>query len=120
MNERLYYLGVKAIIRNASNQILVLKHAKGYWDFPGGRIQQDEEPIQALLREVKEETGISQLDNIASQFMKLLPVNIADHGLILWYHNCNVKEVDVTLSDEHTNFLWLEESEAFTLTKFTY
>ena len=40
MTEQRYYLGLKAIIQNAQGQILLLKHTKGYWDFPGGRIQQ--------------------------------------------------------------------------------
>jgi 8-oxo-dGTP diphosphatase len=120
MAEHLYYLGIKAIIRNDLDHILILKHSKGCWDFPGGRVQQGEETIHTLLREVSEETGITHLQNITPLRMKLLPVNIEDKGLILWYHNCKITgdDIKITLSDEHTEYLWLGESEAFHLTNY--
>jgi len=30
----------------------------GYWEFPGGRIEQGETPEEAAIREVREETGL--------------------------------------------------------------
>ena len=41
----------------------------GYWEFPGGKIEQDETLFQALHRELVEEIGISILD--AEEFMTL-------------------------------------------------
>ena len=42
------------------DQVLLLKHPKlGKWLPPGGHIEADETPIEAALREVKEETGLS-------------------------------------------------------------
>ncbi len=31
----------------------------GYWDLPGGFVQEDEHPLDALRREFREETGLS-------------------------------------------------------------
>ncbi len=108
-----YYLGVKAIIKSKTGTVLLLKHAKGHWDFPGGRIQESEQPIEALLREVSEETGLTALNinNIKSHSMVLTPVKIssenATSGLILWYHTCTLEsDFPVVLSDEHTQYIW--------------
>jgi hypothetical protein len=45
---------------NATWQFLLLR-AYQYWDFPKGRTEPDETPKQAALREVAEETGITDL-----------------------------------------------------------
>lgn len=35
-----------------------LKHHKGQWSFPGGRIEEGESPLQAAMRETQEEVGL--------------------------------------------------------------
>ena len=60
MTEQLFQIGIKAIIRNAENQILLLKN-KDYWDIPGGRIDQGEDIETTLLRELNEEIGVNHI-----------------------------------------------------------
>ena len=47
-----------AIIYNNSNEVLVVKHTAGHWDFPKGHMEIGENEYQTAIREVKEETNI--------------------------------------------------------------
>jgi 8-oxo-dGTP pyrophosphatase MutT (NUDIX family) len=50
---------VAAIIRNQAGQILFLVRSdNGLWDLPAGAIDPGETPAQAIVREVREETGL--------------------------------------------------------------
>jgi 8-oxo-dGTP diphosphatase len=54
---------VGAILRNGDRVLLCLrsrdrKHYPGVWDVPGGHVDGDESPDEALVRELEEELGI--------------------------------------------------------------
>jgi len=54
---------VAAIIYNKKHRILITQrpqnsHLGGLWEFPGGRVENDETAEQALLRELKEELDL--------------------------------------------------------------
>lgn len=52
-----------AIVEFADRRILLIKRRtvpfKGYWALPGGRVETGESVEEAVVREVKEETGLS-------------------------------------------------------------
>lgn len=53
-------LGSRAIVLNAQNQILLVKHTyQPHWHTPGGGVKKQESAKAALLRELKEEVGLT-------------------------------------------------------------
>ena len=51
-----------AVVRDERGRVLLVRRghepALGKWSLPGGRIEPDESPEQAAVREVREETGL--------------------------------------------------------------
>ena len=46
------------IIINDKNEVLLVRHNKGHWDFPKGHVESGETEVETAIREVKEETNI--------------------------------------------------------------
>lgn len=51
-----------AILRTSEGSVLLQDHVKsGMWSIPVGRVEEDEHPLEALCRELREELGIVAL-----------------------------------------------------------
>ena len=64
MPEKPFGLAVKALVYDGEGRILLIqrsmssKHYAGQWDLPGGKVDPGETFDAALVREIKEETGL--------------------------------------------------------------
>jgi 8-oxo-dGTP pyrophosphatase MutT (NUDIX family) len=130
--EKLFYVGVKALIENTKGQILLLKSPgwkagkiDPHWDIPGGRIQEGGGVLATLKREVKEETGIAKVTD--EQFFTSVISNHetkksgATLGLVLMIYRVNVPALSrVKLSAEHTDYEWVDKKEAAKRLKHKY
>lgn len=56
------------IVFNINHQILSI-FRRGFWDLPKGKIEKGENPTDAAIREVQEETGIGELEIIGPLIM---------------------------------------------------
>lgn len=92
-----------------NGQVLLVKRAAsdsfapGHWEFSGGGLE--ENPIDGLVRELTEETGL--------QIMEILAYlgsfdSISEKGQTVRQFNYLVepKEGDIQLSDEHSEYMW--------------
>ena len=125
MNEDVFHLGIKALIRNDEGKALLLRVnakelvgvAEAYWDIPGGRIKRGDTVEDTLRREVAEETGLaitacSPLAMVRSN-IRIPRGGAEDVGLILAVYECRVAAADViTLSSEHVAYEWVASGEA--------
>lgn len=70
-------LGVGALILDGSRVLLVERAGEplaGYWSLPGGGVETGERLEEAIVREVREETGLEVIaDSIATVFERIMP-----------------------------------------------
>jgi len=50
------------VVLNAQGKVLVVNQRGSSWSLPKGHVDPGEGPLEAALREIKEETGINQLE----------------------------------------------------------
>ena len=62
MADRILSAGVVVVRRAADGWRALLLRVYNYWDFPKGLVEAGEEPLTAAKREVREETGIEDLE----------------------------------------------------------
>jgi len=103
---------VKSIIYNRRlNKLLLIQRCDkdsvgaGSWENAGGNVEYGEAPEAAMKREIKEETGITDISIERVAYVTL--VNGAKPYLIIAYF-CETLTEDVKLSDEHQGFIWAD------------
>ena len=64
MKEGEYYISVLGVVRRSDGKFLITQRvltkewAAGWWEIPGGAVKAGESSLEAVIREVKEETGL--------------------------------------------------------------
>lgn len=99
---------VGAIIENDNSEILCALRSKdmslsGFWEFPGGKIEDGESPEKAITREIYEELGCKV------EFSSLFSATTYEYDnyiLNLMVAKCELTQ-DNPLAKEHAKLLWL-------------
>jgi len=94
---------------------LILHYEEGHWDLPKGHLERGESLEAAALRELKEETGISDA-RLAAGFKEKITYNYRRGGRMytknVYFFIGETKSEAVALSPEHTDYKWLEYADA--------
>ena len=51
-------VAVAGLVGNSQDEILLVRHPRRGWEIPGGQVEEGENLVHALKREVKEEAGV--------------------------------------------------------------
>jgi 8-oxo-dGTP pyrophosphatase MutT (NUDIX family) len=103
------------------NEFLLLNYPQGHWDFIKGKVEPGETPYETASRETKEETGISDIEFIdgfeESVEYDFRFKNEDIHKTVVFFL-AKTNEKKITLSHEHSDFVWLEYDDALKKTTF--
>ena len=100
---------------------LLLHYTARHWDLPKGHIEKGEKPKEAARREVKEETGIKDIEFIpgfketVKYFYKR---GVQNFFKIVVFFLAKTESKKVKISYEHSGFKWLPYKEALTQLTF--
>lgn len=107
-------IALKAVIWN-EGRFLILKRCKqdanqpDLWEFPGGGLELGERHEEALIREIQEETQLSaKMVRPLSTWDARRKDGTQVIGITFL---CEFLQGEVTLSDEHTAYAWIEPKE---------
>lgn len=102
-------VAVKGVILNQDNKVLIMSE-KGRWQAPGGRLEQGEKLKVGLVREVNEETGITDLEigeavHVDEWFA--VPEDKEVHIVAIFF-KCRTSATTITTEPtEHEDFAWV-------------
>jgi len=99
-----------AIIRRESKFLAVQKGSAGShplkWEFPGGKIQEDETPENCIMREIKEELGV-EIQLI--ERWNSVTFSYSDKNILLIPFLCEITSGEIILT-EHVGIKWFDYS----------
>lgn len=106
-----YHLTVLAEIVRPDGRILITQRiqtkawAGGWWEIPGGGVQAGETSLQAVLREVREETGLDLADcphRLAMTYRRDNPAEGDNYFVDIWRFEKDFRDSEIALQAEES------------------
>jgi 8-oxo-dGTP diphosphatase len=111
-------IAVGAVIRNPNGDVLLVRRGRaprlGEWSIPGGKIEWGESVENALIREVREETGLTievlGLIGVVDSFTEDPSGNLSHHYVLLDFA-ANSEGEGLKAGDDVIEVRWVPSSE---------
>lgn len=105
--------GQKAFIINNNREVLILKRQNSevynnLWDVPGGKLEEGNTLLEAITREIREETGLELEKIIAILSTTKFQGQAADNPIIFRNIYLVRAKGTVTISNEHREYRWVK------------
>ena len=102
----------KAVVFDENNDVLLIRRSATdtrrplQWDTPGGGVDEGEDYVAGVAREIAEEVGIE----VATDDLHIVYATSdqGEHGNVVWiYYVCRVANTTPVLSEEHDEYKWV-------------
>lgn len=115
MSDTTYYVvAVAAIIFDRDKVLAMQRSVKkdagpGLWETLSGRVEEGEEPLEAIKREITEECGLEVV--VDSRPVQAYSSRRKNDPMILIIYRARYLSGEVKMSDEHDDYAWLTPDE---------
>ena len=107
--------GIIVYSKNKRKKYLLLHYPSGHWDLPKGHVEKDEEEEVTALRELAEETDITEVE-LDNGFRETINYYFREKGQTIYkevvFFLGHTTTEKVKISFEHQNFEWLPYKQA--------
>ncbi|WP_150273879.1 NUDIX hydrolase [Paenibacillus tepidiphilus] len=116
-----HIVAVGGLVESDEGKILLVQTMRGGWVFPGGQVESGENLTDALVREIKEESGI---DVTVSSLVGVYSNTCVYKGIdgitdiptkVILDFTCKPTGGELTTSDETTDSRWVDKDEVLNL-----
>jgi 8-oxo-dGTP diphosphatase len=99
---------VGCLVRNAQDEVLLIRHHKRGWEIPQGHVEEGEDLVAALHREVREEAGVEiEIGPLAAIWSMVSPPTALIFAFLGRYQGG-----ELAASEDSLEAGWFPESEA--------
>lgn len=105
-----HIVAVGGLVTNIKNEVLLVKHPRRGWEFPGGVVESGESLPEALKREIKEESGVDvTVTGVVGAYMNIQR-NIANIDFL-----CTYISGELAVSEESLEVGWFSKENALNM-----